>query len=104
MKMNRNLNSGEITIREFAKQVGSTPNKIRDYLREKEVIDINNWPVPGFEYWFDFTPRYRNDLSGDVAAIIKEMINEDGIDYVNNRKVNKANRKGITMLWQIPCK
>lgn len=81
-------------MRAFAAEVGLTSNKILDYLREKDVLYLNNDPCPDYEDWFQFHWPVRYDLTPHGESMVRKMIETDGIDYVNGRKVIGDNRKG----------
>lgn len=86
------------SMRRFAKELGTTSNKMLDYLREKDMLDYYNEPLPGYEDWFhkvDYGQGVkRQDLTPKGEQMISKMIESDGIKTVNKRKVNGANRKG----------
>lgn len=81
-------------MRSFAAQIGSSSNKIQDYLREKGVLYYCNEPCPGYEDWFKFKFPFRFDLTPLGESNVKQMIEQDGLTYVNKRKVTGDNRKG----------
>lgn len=81
-------------MRSFAAQIGSSSNKIQDYLREKEVLYLNNEPCTGFEDWFKYEFPFRFDLTPLGESNIRSMIEKDGLECVNKRKVKVENRKG----------
>ncbi|MBK9960761.1 MAG: hypothetical protein IPP06_05340 [Saprospiraceae bacterium] len=43
---------------------------------------------------FEFKWPYRYDLTSLGERMVSKMIEHDGIVYVNDRRVNKADRKG----------
>lgn len=75
-------------MRAFASEVGTTSNKILDYLRERGVLDIDNVPDPDYYDWFhtvlDGRHKIRRDLTEKGESHIRQMIEDDGIDYVKN--------------------
>ncbi len=80
------LNDQNKPMRAFAKKIGSTSNKVQDYLREKGVLYYCNEPSPGYEDWFKFKFPFRFDLTPLGELKVKQLIEQDGLTYVNKEK------------------
>ncbi len=60
-------NIGNTKMKHFAKEVRSTPPKVYDYLREREVLFKDNMPCPGYENWFEQVETVYNNVSIQIT-------------------------------------
>lgn len=98
-KLNSKLKPNISTIKELAKSLNVSQQKLMDYLRQKGILDYYNQSERGFDDWFDRILHHdysvrRLDLTTEGLKRIKQEINNDGLDKVINRKSNGRYRKG----------